>query len=756
MKNTIKKIGLLYVVLIMSMIFAISANAETYSGECGAEGDNVTWTLDTETGIFEIKGTGDMAYCISEFTVPWYPYREYVKSAIVSDGVTNIEHCTFKECKNLSTVLIPDSITEICDSAFYGCCSLVNITIPDSVTIIGDDAFHYCSSLSNILIPASVTSIGDFAFASCEMLQYLNLLEGIISIGEYAFWNCDNLAIISIPKSVNSIGTSAFSGCDSLISIKVDENNAYYLSEDDVLFNKDKTELLQYPVGVDYTYFEIPGTVKRIVENAFYRCSALEHIVIPDSVTSIESGAFMATGYYADDENWLEGVLYMDEYLIATRYYAIPENYAIKEGTKLIASDAFSSCGNLKNLNIPESVKYMGDYAFYGCCNLNEIVLPDGIMCIEEGTFSGCSSLESIEIPESVTSIELGAFNLCENLVNISLPKKITSIEEGTFSSCRKLKSIIIPDNVTSLKMYAFEDCDSLESISIPSGVNTIEEYVFYECDNLQDIFYDGTIEQWYGIISDLSYNDATVHFIQKDSKTNITISYTNKTVESDIDFSDSDVSFKISEKTEYSDFVLYNEYQRYEAYDISLQIDNRKVQPKDFIIIKTPLPYGYSEENILVYYIDDSGNKTLIDSTVEDGYVFFETDCLGEFAIVDESSKMHEHSYILSATGIATCTENGYIAYTCSCGDTYTETIPATGHKDENGDYKCDNSCGYEYEKPVPETPDKPDTPSNSSDDCSCNCHTSGIKKFFFNFILFFQKLFKKNAVCDCGVAHY
>lgn len=103
---------------------------------------------------------------------------------------------------------------------------------------------------------------------------------------------------------------------------------------------------------------------------------------------------------------------------------------------------------------------------------------------------------------------------------------------------------------------------------------------------------------------------------------------------------------------------------------------------------------------------------------------------------------KHTEHSYDAVITA-PTCTDKGYTTYTCECGDSYVsdykDIIP---HTDTNSDYKCDYGCGYEFEKPA-----KP---------CSCNCHAGGIKKFFFNFILFFQKLFKKNAVCACGVAHY
>lgn len=122
----------------------------------------------------------------------------------------------------------------------------------------------------------------------------------------------------------------------------------------------------------------------------------------------------------------------------------------------------------------------------------------------------------------------------------------------------------------------------------------------------------------------------------------------------------------------------------------------------------------------------------------------------------VKDISKMelvHIHNY--SETAFApTCTTQGYTTYTCVCGDSYVaDYVNALGHKDANGDYKCDNNCGYEYEKPAPENPDTPEEPSK---DCSCNCHKSGFMGFIWKIINFFNKLFKSNQTCACGAKHW
>ena len=90
------------------------------------------------------------------------------------------------------------------------------------------------------------------------------------------------------------------------------------------------------------------------------------------------------------------------------------------------------------------------------------------------------------------------------------------------------------------------------------------------------------------------------------------------------------------------------------------------------------------------------------------------------------------------------------------NCGMTDEKVIAALTHKDDNGDYKCDNGCGHEFEKPAPEepTPDTPDEPTDNA--CNHLCHKSGIMGFFCKIIKFFSKLFKINPVCECGATHY
>ena len=259
----------------------ITANAEVFSGYCG---DNLTYNLDTDSGVLTISGTGEMYDYSSSTYAPWYSNRSSVKTVEIKSGITSIGDYAFFNCDSLTSITIPNSVTSIGDWAFYGCNSLTSVTIGNSVTSIGDRAFSYCNSLTSVTIGNSVTSIGDRAFSYCGSLTSITIPNSVISIGDYAFYNCD-----------------------SLTRIDVDDSNQNYSSQDGVLFNKDKTVLIQYPIGNTRTSYTIPNSVTYIGVEAFENCDSLTSIIIPNSVTSIGDYAFygcnsLSDVYYSDSE----------------------------------------------------------------------------------------------------------------------------------------------------------------------------------------------------------------------------------------------------------------------------------------------------------------------------------------------------------------------------------------------------------------------------------------------------------------------
>ncbi|MBQ5823305.1 MAG: leucine-rich repeat domain-containing protein [Clostridia bacterium] len=277
----------------------------------------------------------------------------------IPDSVTSIGEQAFARCQYLTSITIPNSVTHIGDGAFRGCENLTSFIIPDSVINIGDAAFRGCKSLTSITIPDSVTSIGAYAFDSCENLTSFIIPNSVTSIGTGAFSYCQNLTSITIPNSVTSIGNGAFCDCESITRFTVDADNMYYSTDEHgVLFNKDKTVLIHYPIGNDRTSYTIPNSVTNIGSWAFCYCKNLTSITILDSVTSIDKGAFHGcksfTGFIVDADNM---------------YYSSDEHGVLfnKDKTTLIQ---YPGDNKSDSYTIPDSVTYIVDCAFNGCENL--------------------------------------------------------------------------------------------------------------------------------------------------------------------------------------------------------------------------------------------------------------------------------------------------------------------------------------------------------------------------------------------------
>ena len=186
------------------------------SGVCGAEGDNLTWTLMTD-GQLTINGTGEMGW--TSAAAPWDTWKASVLSVVISNGATNIRSYAFSQCEALSQIEIPNSVTVIGDGAFFACYGLSEITIPSTVTSLGNYTFLQCYSLSSINIPNGVTSIGSMTFGECSGLSEITIPNAVTSIGAGAFQKCTGLTTITIPASVVTINASAFMGCTGLTSV---------------------------------------------------------------------------------------------------------------------------------------------------------------------------------------------------------------------------------------------------------------------------------------------------------------------------------------------------------------------------------------------------------------------------------------------------------------------------------------------------------------------------------------------------------
>ncbi|MBQ6159878.1 MAG: leucine-rich repeat protein [Oscillospiraceae bacterium] len=502
-------------------------------GTCGAEGDDLTWTLDTETKRLTISGSGAMAdYNSSANMAPWYIYRSIMASIALPDGLSSIGSYAFYGCYGLSEVTIPEGVTSIGDTAFSGCTGLTEVTIPESVTSIGNYAFRGCTGLTEVTIPGSVNSIGNSAFSGCTGLTELTIPEGVTTIenatfsdctgltevtipesvtsigisafrrctglievtipegvttiGDDAFCDCTGLMDVTIPASVTSIGTCAFSGCLGLTGFVVRNGNPRYSADaDGVLFNVDGSTLICCPGGKSGTY-QMPSSVTTISFKAFSDCIGLTAVTISESVISIDDGAF--------------------QNCTALTEIILPAGLQ-KLGSEEIGSGnvgAFQDCTGLTEVTIPAGVTTIGAYTFSGCTGLTAVTISEGVTSIGWDAFYGCIGLTAVTIPASVTTIGPDAFSGCIGLTTVTIPNSVTSIGHSAFSGCIGLTTVTIPNSVTFIDFYAFSGCTGLTEVTISEGVTSIGSNAFHRCTGLTEVTIPGSVNSiGYGAFED-------------------------------------------------------------------------------------------------------------------------------------------------------------------------------------------------------------------------------------------------------------
>ena len=407
--------------------------------------------VDTESMTCVITGIGDCADTdinipekISGYTVVGVADKAFenqtqIKSIKIPDTVKTLGQRAFNTCRSLACIEIPSSVTSIGSGAFGSCNNLTNVVVPNSVKDIGDAVFANCDNLKSVAIGNRVVSIGHEMFASCSNLTRIVIPESVICIAKSAFSGCSSLTNIEIPNSVMSIGSSAFNGCSSLTSVVVPESvtsvgeglfsGCISVVEITLPFVGDGNDKMffGYVFGAPssgYNSEYVPSSLRKVKiikeikigDGAFYNCSSLTSIEIPDSVTSI--------GDYA-----------------------------------------FSGCGSLTSIEIPDSVTSIGSSAFEGCSNLRSVLIPNGVKSIGGYAFYGCNKLTSIEIPDSVISVGGATFWNCDSLTTIKLSNNLISIGDYAFYICDGITSLVLPDGVVSIGYDAFYGCNNLKTV---------------------------------------------------------------------------------------------------------------------------------------------------------------------------------------------------------------------------------------------------------------------------------------------------
>lgn len=399
-----------------------------------------------------------------------YPKENSATSYIIPDGVKIIESTAFMGTSNLNSIVIPNGVTTIKENAFYLCSNLKNVSIPTSVKSIGEYAFDFsaCTKenygyyIGNCLIGANNEINGNFT-----------IKDGTRLVADSALREIDNLGNISIPASVEIIGDCAFLNfsSESLKNITVANENKYFSSENGVLFNKNKTELLCYPCGKNETTYMVPNTVTKLAKVSFSGCK-LNKLNLPNNLKYIDESAFTETSLKT--LSIPESVEYIGKYtflMSGIETVNIPKRIAtIEEGT-------FSCCINLKSVTIGNNIKHIGDYAFSRCYNLSDINISNNVTSIGKGAFQS-TIIQKIELPASLESIGEYAFNNCQNLQEVTIPNKEIKIENRAFYNCPKLNTVTIPAKVKEIGKNAF---------GYQGNIFDEEDYEYGEENSIQD-----------------------------------------------------------------------------------------------------------------------------------------------------------------------------------------------------------------------------------------------------------------------------
>ena len=316
------------------------------------------------------------------------------------------------------------------------------------------------------------------------------------------------LKSVKLPPTIKKIRGSkgAFDGCTSLTDIDFGENP--------------QLEVLGSGVWQNYNSLDYA----MIYCGAFSNCTSLKELSIPESVTTIEGGAFYGSGIekitFAKNcqiESFdgfkvarMNSLGAFQTYLIGTFYGCDHlKTIDIPSSVMMITESAFSGWTGLETLTIPETVKYLlGTKLFSGCSSLKSVRFPNSINEISESMFENCKSLTSFIFPGGLKSIKANAFKGClslntinlDNLTDIApgafsdcgftsikIPDSMTIIPEGLFEGCKALKDIDL-NKTKEIGLRSFNDCTALTEITLPKGLRIIGNSSFSDCDNLERV----------------------------------------------------------------------------------------------------------------------------------------------------------------------------------------------------------------------------------------------------------------------------
>ena len=453
------------------------------------------WEKNAPEGIvFSVDGNGVLTG-VSGLTESGMTVE--IPSEINGITVAEIGNEVFADNTNIGRLVIPDSVTRLGYRMCSGCTALREVRLPAGLTVIPDEAFDGCSSLQTVNFPGTLKEIRSDAFCGTALTEFV-APDSLTDIWGYAFKDCADLAKVDL-KNVRDLGSGAFQNCTALQSVRLADK------------------------------------MTGLSDHIFDGCASLAEIDMPDNPIAVSFTMLDGTAYYNDPSNWENGVLYADGYLIkADKNFASLTEYAVKEGTVVIADNAFALVGysaKLKKMTLPDGLYRIGRSAFSKLSSLTDINIPDSVRSIgyaafevtgfdtesnytdgglyignwlvavenvamtsftvREGTIGVADGKDTslfptraqkasqLSLPSSLRYIGARSFARLK-ISDLKLPSGLMTLGEGAFKICSYLKTVNLGDcrQLQSIGSEAFSDA-ALSEITIPENVVSVGELAF-------------------------------------------------------------------------------------------------------------------------------------------------------------------------------------------------------------------------------------------------------------------------------------
>ena len=546
---------------------------------------------------------------------------------------------------------VPSTVREFGDGAFQNA-AVTEVVLPEGMTYLGDSAFWGCKSLTKVTLPESMLAIGATAFYNCTALTTVNLPEGLLSIGNGAFGNT-GLTSVKLPDSLVELEQMAFSDCTALTSVTFGSGL------------KEISGSAFYRTGLKTV--TVPATVTAIGDSAFYNCESLATINLPDTITHVGRNAFAGTAWEKKQPS--TGAIYMGSILLSYKG-TMPKNtrFVIKEGTTLVAGEAFSGQYGLEELVIPASLQHMGERALYRCVGIRRVIIAPqnqvfrivGPRLYENGEMiwggaNGHMTVNvSAHIPFGGTLDLSNAYTFVETADNYSwyIEGKWLSVY-GLDPYASGYQEVTIAYGMASIKGYVYVESVQPKSFWIEKAPS-ITTYARGESLKLGDMVAMAESED--GRIYQVSNYTVSGYDANQVGSQTLTITYGSFTQTITITVDGTVTNYKtetvqINAPAEVMDpaaelvvetcdiventpgLLLENSSL---IYDLSFEKDGQKLQPNGKVQVFLPIPQEMKGQDCVVYYLDENGNLTDMEAVCVGEFMVFETDHFSYYALVE------------------------------------------------------------------------------------------------------------------------